>query len=187
MVTLYLLSSLNEKLRPKLLAELKPGTRIVSHSFRIGDWEPEKTEMVGGSVTYLLAGAGAGGGELGRAPRLDLVAPHLDRQPRDFAVRAEREDGAGVVVLADHPVAPAHLEDVAVDRLEVRRLALVAELQGQDAGVPADDERPEQIVGITSLRRPPARAAGEALAGGLAGAALARASAARVRASISPL
>ena len=52
-VTLYLLSSLNEKLRPKLLAELKPGSRIVSHSFRMGDWEPEKTEMVGGSVIYL--------------------------------------------------------------------------------------------------------------------------------------
>jgi precorrin-6B methylase 2 len=47
-VTLYLLDSLNEKLRPKLLAELKPGTRIVSHAFRMGDWQPEKTQNIGG-------------------------------------------------------------------------------------------------------------------------------------------
>lgn len=51
-VTLYLLDSLNEKLRPKLLAELKPGTRIVSHAFRMGDWEPEQTQTVGTSTIY---------------------------------------------------------------------------------------------------------------------------------------
>lgn len=52
-VTLYLLDSLNEKLRPKLLAELKPGTRIVSHAFRMGDWEPEQTQEVDGRSIYL--------------------------------------------------------------------------------------------------------------------------------------
>lgn len=41
-VTLYLLPSLNEKLRPTLL-KMKPGTRIVSNSFSMGDWEPERT------------------------------------------------------------------------------------------------------------------------------------------------
>lgn len=51
-ITLYLLDTLNEKLRPKLLAELKPGTRIVSHAFRMGDWEPEKTEDVNGRTIY---------------------------------------------------------------------------------------------------------------------------------------
>lgn len=51
-ITLYLLDSLNEKLRPKLLAELEPGTRIVSHAFRMGDWEPEETKMVGSSMIY---------------------------------------------------------------------------------------------------------------------------------------
>ena len=51
-VTLYLLDSLNEKLRPKLLRELKPGTRIVSHSFRMGDWQPEQTIDVNGSMVY---------------------------------------------------------------------------------------------------------------------------------------
>jgi precorrin-6B methylase 2 len=51
-VTLYLLDSLNEKLRPKLWAELKPGTRIVSHAFRMGDWQPEKTETINGRTIY---------------------------------------------------------------------------------------------------------------------------------------
>ena len=52
-VTLYLLTRLNLKLRPKLLAELKPGTRIVSHAFDMGDWEPEKRESVGSGNIYL--------------------------------------------------------------------------------------------------------------------------------------
>jgi cyclopropane fatty-acyl-phospholipid synthase-like methyltransferase len=52
-VTLYLLPSLNEKLMPKLLADLKPGTRIVSHAFLMGDWKPEQTvEVDGGGTIY---------------------------------------------------------------------------------------------------------------------------------------
>jgi predicted RNA methylase len=46
-VTLYLLQSINERLRPKLVRELKPGTRIVSHVFNMGpEWPPEKTVTV---------------------------------------------------------------------------------------------------------------------------------------------
>ncbi len=41
-VTLYLLPAVNMRLRPKLL-ELRPGTRIVSHNYDLGDWKPEKT------------------------------------------------------------------------------------------------------------------------------------------------
>lgn len=51
-VTLYLLPTLNLKLRPKLMAELKPGTRVVSHSFDMGDWKPEKTVDVDGRTVY---------------------------------------------------------------------------------------------------------------------------------------
>ena len=52
-VALYLLPSLNARLRPRLQAELKPGTRIVSHAFSMGDaWIPEKTEQIGDSVIY---------------------------------------------------------------------------------------------------------------------------------------
>jgi SAM-dependent methyltransferase len=51
-VTLYLLEDLNIKLRPKLLRDLRPGTRIASHRFRMGDWQPEKALSVGDRAVY---------------------------------------------------------------------------------------------------------------------------------------
>jgi tRNA G37 N-methylase Trm5 len=51
-VTLYLLPRINLKLRPILLKQLKPGTRIVSHAFDMGDWKPEKTVEVDGTTIY---------------------------------------------------------------------------------------------------------------------------------------
>ncbi|MDM8175445.1 MULTISPECIES: SAM-dependent methyltransferase [Olivibacter] len=51
-VSLYLLPSVNIKLRPKLL-QLKPGTRVVSHAFDMGDWKPDKQMVVGNSTIYL--------------------------------------------------------------------------------------------------------------------------------------
>jgi SAM-dependent methyltransferase len=52
-ITLYLLPDLNLKLRPRLWAELKPGTRIVSHQFDMGDWKPEKKVELSGRTIYL--------------------------------------------------------------------------------------------------------------------------------------
>lgn len=52
-VTLYLLQSLNLKLRPRLWKELRPGTRIVSHRFDMGDWKSEKQIEVDGRPVYL--------------------------------------------------------------------------------------------------------------------------------------
>jgi len=43
-VTLYLLTASNLKLKPILTKQLKPGARIVSHAFSMGDWPPEKDE-----------------------------------------------------------------------------------------------------------------------------------------------
>ncbi len=51
-VALYLLPAINLKLRPKLWRDLKPGTRIVSHSFDMGDWKPEKQIEVRGEMIY---------------------------------------------------------------------------------------------------------------------------------------
>ena len=51
-VTLYLLTTLNMKLRPKLL-DMRPGTRVVSHAFRMGDWEPDETARPAASEIYL--------------------------------------------------------------------------------------------------------------------------------------
>ncbi len=45
-VTLFLSPDLNAQLRPKLTSQLKPGTRIVSHRYGIGDWVPERTETL---------------------------------------------------------------------------------------------------------------------------------------------
>ena len=61
-VTLYLLPTLNVKLRPKLYAELKPGSRVVSHAFDMGNWKPDSTFMVGTSaVFYWVIPANVGG------------------------------------------------------------------------------------------------------------------------------
>jgi SAM-dependent methyltransferase len=52
-VMLYLWPEVNLRLRPKLLAELRPGTRVVSHAHAMGDWEPRQTAVVGGARILL--------------------------------------------------------------------------------------------------------------------------------------
>ncbi len=51
-ITLYLLPSLNERLRPILL-QMKPGTRVTSHQFQMGDWAPDETATVGSRQAHL--------------------------------------------------------------------------------------------------------------------------------------
>jgi hypothetical protein len=51
-LTLYLSEKLNVLLRPKLLSELRPGSRILSHDFRMGDWKPEQTVRVAWGKLY---------------------------------------------------------------------------------------------------------------------------------------
>jgi SAM-dependent methyltransferase len=52
-VTLYLLPEVNLELRPKLLRDLKPGTRVVSHAFDFGDWKPDRQLEVNGEKLFL--------------------------------------------------------------------------------------------------------------------------------------
>ncbi len=52
-VTLYLLQEINIRLRPRLLAELRPGTRVVSHDFDMGDWPHDGRRQVGSASVYL--------------------------------------------------------------------------------------------------------------------------------------
>lgn len=60
-VTMYLLPHLNMRLRHTLMA-MKPGTRVVSHEFRLGDWEPDETSRLGHQSTHLwIVPANAGG------------------------------------------------------------------------------------------------------------------------------
>src|SRR5215472_6991577 len=52
-VAIYLLPHINLKLRPKLKKDLRPGSRIVSHEFGMGDWKPEKTDEIDGAKILL--------------------------------------------------------------------------------------------------------------------------------------
>lgn len=52
-VTIYLGNAIDLKLRPKLLAELKPGARVVSHAFDMGDWVSDETRTVSGRMVFL--------------------------------------------------------------------------------------------------------------------------------------
>ena len=60
-VTMYLLPSVNIRLRPRLLRELKPGTRIVSHDFDMEDWLPDQKSTVRKNVFLWIVPAQAGG------------------------------------------------------------------------------------------------------------------------------
>ena len=101
-VTLYLLPSLNVKLRPKLL-EMKPGTRVVSHVFRMGDWEPDETERIGSSDVYLwfVPAKVAGRWQVSGAAesRFDLVLEQ----------RYQRLGGRAVVDGRERPLSEAEL------------------------------------------------------------------------------
>jgi len=72
-LTLFLLPDVNMRLRPKLLQELKPGTRIVSNTFDMGDWKPDKEQK--------LNGEDASSGDYGLSQRFFLwIVPRRDRK-----------------------------------------------------------------------------------------------------------
>lgn len=52
-LTLYLLPDVNLRLRPRILTELRPGSRVVSHAFHMGDWNADRTEEVNGAIVRL--------------------------------------------------------------------------------------------------------------------------------------
>jgi hypothetical protein len=52
-VAIYLLPDVNLRLRTRLIRELKPGTCVVSHTFNMGDWKPDKETLVNGEHVYL--------------------------------------------------------------------------------------------------------------------------------------
>ncbi|ARS47904.1 methyltransferase [Ectopseudomonas mendocina] len=52
-LTMYLLSTVNMRLRPVIFDTLKPGTRVVSHAFNLGDWEPDRSDVINGNAVFL--------------------------------------------------------------------------------------------------------------------------------------
>jgi len=62
-VTLYLLPDVNERLKPKILNEMKPGARVVSHAFDMGDWPPEARREIADKRVYRWTVPAVAGGE----------------------------------------------------------------------------------------------------------------------------
>jgi len=52
-LTMYLMPDVNLKLRPRVLSELRPGARVVSHHFDMGNWKPDQHATVGRSKVYM--------------------------------------------------------------------------------------------------------------------------------------
>lgn len=75
-ITLYLLPEVNLRLRPRLLTEARPGTRIVSHNFTLGDWRPDAERVIDASRVYLwIVPAPVGGSWILTDPALLGGAP----------------------------------------------------------------------------------------------------------------
>ncbi|MGZ8311127.1 MAG: 50S ribosomal protein L11 methyltransferase [Allosphingosinicella sp.] len=102
-VTLYLLPDVNMRLRPRLLTELRPGTRVVSHNFRMGDWRPDAERALEASRIFLWVVPAVAEGQwrletgdgavwlLAMEQRFQDVVGTLDgRALRDVALRGRR-------------------------------------------------------------------------------------------------
>lgn len=98
-VALYLLPAINRRLEAKLLTELRPGTRIVSHAFLIGDWTPDEHRVVDGRNIYLWIVPAIAGGRW-QIDRADGSQLFLDLDQR-------RQQVTGT--LADQPISDASL------------------------------------------------------------------------------
>jgi SAM-dependent methyltransferase len=95
-ITLYLLPSLNVKLRPTIL-RMKPGTRVVSHAFSMDDWQADQTETVEGRTAYLwivpapVSGRWQmpGGGELTLKQNYQMISGVLRQGGKDSIVKGQ--------------------------------------------------------------------------------------------------
>jgi SAM-dependent methyltransferase len=114
-VTLYLRDDVNLRLRPKLLSELTPGSRVVSHDFDMGDWRPDRTQRVRGPhrnhTLYLwmvpadVAGVwrtriGDREGTLTLTQRYQILDGTLALEGREVAITAARLTGERIALTA---------------------------------------------------------------------------------------
>ena len=87
-VTLYLLPNLNERLRPILL-NMKPGTRVTSHQFRMGEWQPDQSDDLAGREAHLwIVPAKVGGTWVVRVPDEPPIQVELQQQYQKLEGRA---------------------------------------------------------------------------------------------------
>jgi len=122
-VALFLLPKLNRLLRPKLLAELKPGARVVSHDFDMGSWEPDEEVEVKGSDggthrIYLW--------RIRRPANVEGVWGWIERSPWGMGrlqLRLRQRRGAIEGVLVDSEGSEAEIRDAFVSGRKVHFVA----------------------------------------------------------------
>jgi SAM-dependent methyltransferase len=125
-ITLYLLSELNLKLRPKLLAELRPGSRVLSYAFDMGNWKPDREgsdrgdgfycwvipAKVTGTWQWSLGGAGAGeqyGLQLEQQYQEIKGSVAVDGKPGKLLDSKLEGDRVTFEVISDYPGPPASM------------------------------------------------------------------------------
>lgn len=79
-VTAYLLPAINLRLRPRLLTELRPGTRLVTHAFTMGEWQPDAQRVVEGRNLYLWIVPAVAGGTWAVTQGNDRLVLTLDQR-----------------------------------------------------------------------------------------------------------
>ena len=108
-LTMYLLPSVNMKLRPKILSEMKPGTRVVSHAFTMEDWQPDDHSSAnGGNVYFWVVPANVSG---------TWKVDGLGSGPATLRFQQQFQKAQGAVVAAAGTEQP--LRDVVVSGPEV--------------------------------------------------------------------
>jgi SAM-dependent methyltransferase len=120
-VTMYLLPDINEKLRPRLFQMLRPGTRVVSHDFSMGEWQPDRVHSVQKRMYYWvipaqvggrwkldadLPGVGARSYELEVRQKFQQIEPFARTEKRNFAVWEPRLNGKSIsFIIVDNDLA----------------------------------------------------------------------------------
>jgi SAM-dependent methyltransferase len=129
-VTLYLLDSLNERLRPNILSQTAPGTRVVSYSFEMGDWQPdEHTPIAANGVSLWIVPAHAAGSWEVENASADLPLKHLVLEQRYQMLSGSAEFQPG-----QRSIVNGHLIGSGI-RLELQAPASIKqELHGQILG-----------------------------------------------------
>jgi SAM-dependent methyltransferase len=122
-ITMYLLPSLNIKLRPTLL-QMKPGTRVVSHSFTMDDWSPDETSSISGRQAYFwIVPANVNGkwgvelsGGSGSGQKVDLVIDQRFQKIEGWAVLGTVQAGLREALLRGPDIHFAYVDQAGIGR-----------------------------------------------------------------------
>lgn len=126
-LTMFLLPEVNLRLRPRILAQMRPGSRVVSHAFDMGAWRPDAIGRAGGSRVYLwivparVAGRwrlfleGGGTTELVLSQDYQSISGALESGGKAKPINEGRLRGARIRFVADHGGGPLLYEGIVRD------------------------------------------------------------------------